>query len=208
MRSVLALALALTACGSGAAPEFPRLASTEGVDPLVLERIQTALAACERGEAGALLELSKVYDANGLNELALAGYELCIARDAARSAGERARLEFLRAQALDALGRPKEALAAYDAALALGDEYAPTHWRRALLLLDDGRIPEAHAAFDRALELEPLSIPANLGLARVQLLEDDPRGAAARLEKLAERSPDERFVHGLLARALRAMGDE
>jgi len=204
---ILALAFALAACGPGAARELPRLADTAGVDPFVLERVAQALAACEQGASGAELELAKVYDANGLSELALAGYELCLAQAAERPAAERATLQFLRAQTLATLGRAPEALAGFEAALALGDEYAPTHWRRGELLLDAGRVGEARAAFERALALEPLSVPAHLGLARALLLDNDAAGAAARLERLAERDPEERFVHGLLARAYRALGD-
>jgi tetratricopeptide (TPR) repeat protein len=192
------------ACGQDA-DGLPRLADAQGVDELVRARIETALAAAERGESGARLELAKVYDANGLAELALPLYEQCLAGAAAEA---RATLEFLRGQALAQLGRPAEALAAFDAALAAGDAYAPTHWRRGELLLEFGRLPEARAAFEAALAIEPRSVPASLGRARVALLDDDPAGALALLEPLAARAPDERFVHGLLARALRALGRE
>ncbi|MSR63479.1 MAG: tetratricopeptide repeat protein [Planctomycetes bacterium] len=203
----LTLAFALAACGAGAARELPRLADPAGVDPFVLERVAAALAACERGTSGAELELAKLYDANGLSALALAGYDLCLSKAATGPAAERALLQFLRGQALASLGRTPAALAAFDAALLLGDAYAPTNWRRGELLLDEGRVGEAQAAFEQALALEPLSVPANLGLARVMLLGDDAAGAATRLERLSERDPDERFVHGLLARAYRALGD-
>ncbi len=199
------LAWAPAACGLGTEHALPHLASTEGVDPFVLERVEAALAACARNEPGALLELGKVYDANGMNELALAAYDVCLAEP---GAANRAALAFLRGVALESLGRPAEALAAFDAALALGDSYAPTHWRRGNLLFESGRMLEARAAFEAALALEPHSIPASLGLGKVLLSADDPRGALARLQPLAERVPDERFVHGLLARAQRALGDE
>src|SRR5262245_35716659 len=134
--AVAALACAgLLACGQDA-DGLPRLADSlgvdaQGVDELVRARIETALAAAERGEPGARLELAKVYDANGLAELALPLYEQCLAG----APEARATLEFLRGQALAQLGRPAEALAAFDAALAAGDAYAPTHWRRGELLL-------------------------------------------------------------------------
>lgn len=200
-----ALSWTPAACGQGAERELPRLASTAGVDPFVLERVDAALAACARGEPGATLELAKVYDANGMNDMALAAYDLCLAEP---EGANRAAIVFLRGVVLEALGRPAEALAAFDAALALGDSYAPTHWRRGNLLFESGHMAEARAAFEAALALEPHSIPADLGLARVLLATDDPRGASARLEALAARVPDERFVHGLLARARRALGDE
>lgn len=211
MRSLLAalwmvvLPWAPVACGRDPGRALPRLTSTVGVDPFVLERVEAALAACQRDEPGATLELAKVYDANGMNELALAAYDLCLAEP---GASNRAALGFLRAVALEALERPQEALAAFDAALASGDRYAPTHWRRGNLLFESGQMSAARAAFEAALALEPHSIPASLGLAKVLLATDDPGGARARLQALAERVPDERFVHALLARAQRALGDE
>jgi len=203
-RAGLALLLACAACGPGAPGGLPRIAAPAGLDPLVLERVEAALAAAERDEPGARLELAKVYDANGLNELALATYELCLAR----GDEPRATLVFLRGTVLEALERTDEALAAYQEALRLGDTYAPTRWRAGQLLLDRGRLEEARREFEAALALEPRSIPALLGLARVELLAGAPEAALARLAPLAEAEPEERFVHGLLARALRALGQE
>jgi len=202
----LLLALLVGACdGQDAAAGPPRLAAREGVDPFKLEAIDAAHAAAARGEPGALLELAKTYDANGLGELADATYRQCLAQEEEPAA--RARLYYLLAMNLDGLGRAEEALAAYDEALALEEDHAPTHWRRGDLLLDFGRTAEARAAYERALTLDPRSVQAHLGKARVLLAEDDPRGAVAELEPLVERVPDERYVHGLLARAYRALGD-
>lgn len=202
----LLLALALGACGAEGAPAGPpRLAAREGVDPFKLEAIDAAHAAAERGAPGALLELAKTYDANGLGELADATYRQCLERESAPAA--RAKLLYLMALNLDGLGRAEEALSTLDQALALEDDHAPTHWRRGDLLLDFGRTAEARAAYERALALDPRSVQAHLGKARVLLAEDDPRGAIAELEPLVERVPDERYVHGLLARAYRALGD-
>jgi predicted Zn-dependent protease len=200
-----ALGLLLLGAGLGACEKPPSMAAPDlaDADPLVLERLQTVQTAVRRGETGARLELAKTYDANGLAEAALAAYAACDASDAAP-----ATLAFLRAQVLETLGRSAEALAAYDQALLLGDRYAPTHWHRGELLLEAGRSAESRAAFEAARALEPLSVPAALGLARVHLAEDDPAAARAVLEPLAARANDERFVHGLLARALRALGDE
>jgi tetratricopeptide (TPR) repeat protein len=200
---LLALALAPPACDDPA-PAAPRLATTSGVDPLVLERIEAALGACARGEPGARLELAKVYDANGLQELAAATYEQCLAT----GDGPPATVEYLRGVALASLGRAEEALLGLRTAQRLETSYAPARWRAGELLLELGRVDEARGEFEAALELDPRSVPATLGLARVLLLANDPSAAVARLEALAEAHAGERFVQGLLARAYRALGRE
>jgi tetratricopeptide (TPR) repeat protein len=201
------IAVLLAACNQApAAFVAPRLADRAGVDPFKLDVIDAAMAALERGEAGALLELGKVYDANGLAEFADTIYRQCLT-EAGDDARARTRLLYLIALNIEGLGRAEEALATYGEVLALEQDYAPTHWRRGDLLFEFGRLNEAREAYDRALAIEPHSIQAHLGRARVLLLEEDWRGAIAELEPLVERVPDERYVHGLLARAWRALGD-
>jgi len=195
--------LLLASCGGAGTDPLSRPLPA-GLDPFVRARVEAARAAAARGGPDAWLELAKTLDANGLREEALEAYGRCLTQPDA----DRATLEYLRGLALAALGRAPEALAAFDAALAAGDRYAPTHWRRAELLLDEGRLSDARAALESALALEPRSVPARLATARLDLLEGHPEAARARLEPLAEESPDERFVHGLLARAHRALGDE
>ena len=205
------IVLALGACGSGAdtGSEFPRLTDTSGVDPLVLERLDQALADCEGGTPGAFIELAKTYDANGLPELAAQAYALVLSRGLAQRPGaSTAALHYHLARALETLGRHEEALAHFEVARTLEASYAPAHWRAGNLLLDLGRAREAEQAFRRALELEPTGIPQSLGLARVQLLENQPAAALETLLPVSEREPRERLVHGLLARVHRAQGDE
>lgn len=198
------------ACGHSEAPAgaadpagVPRLARREGVDPLVLERLDAALAACAAGTSGAELELALLYHANGLVELALATYRMVLAAGPAP-----ARVHYFAAQALEAQGRPEEARLELEQVRALAPDYAPGHWRAGDVLLELGRRDEAAAAFRAALALEPASVAARLGLARVALLADEPRAALEALAPVVEREPRERFAHGLLARAWRALGDE
>lgn len=201
------LALLLAGCpGTTAEPGPPRLADRAGVDPFKLDAIDAAYGAAERGEAGAWLELGKVYDANGLGELADEVYRHCLA-EAGADTRARTRILYLIALNLEGLGRAEEALAGFEELATLEPDYAPTHWHRGDLLLEFGRLEEARAAYERALAIEPQSVQAILGRARVLQLEEDWAGALAQLEPLAERVPDERFVHGLLARAYRALGD-
>jgi len=201
-------ALLAAACGEAADPGWPRLTDESGVDPVQLERIREAEAACARGEDGSWLELAMVYDANSLDQLAARTYEACLRLPPGKAGASPAMLHFHRARALDDQGRTEDALRAFDAALALEDTYAPVRWRRGQLLLDADRVAEARADFERALALEPDSVPAHLGLARALLLQDEPEAARATLRAVLEREPEERFVHGLMARALLALGDE
>lgn len=204
----LTVLLVLSAACRDSAPEAsgPRFEAAGEVDPLVLARVRAAEAACERGEPGSLLELAKVYDANGLDNLALEAYSLCLRRG---EAGARpAELAFHRGRVLEELGRAPEAIAAYGEALALADDYGPLRWRRGGLLLEAGRIDEARADYERALALEPESVPASLGLARTLLALDRPHEARTLLEGVLARRPKQRSVHGLLSRVYLALGDE
>jgi tetratricopeptide (TPR) repeat protein len=195
------------ACGPGVTLELPRL-TDEGLDPLLRVHAERALAACERGEEGALLELAKLYESNNQIHLALAAYDLCLARLPEEVGVKTVELHFHRGRVLAELERAEEAERAFAQAIALGDAYAPSFWRRAQVLLELGRTAEARADLERALELEPACIPARLALARILLLEDRPADVLTTLEPLAARQPDERLVHGLLARARQALGDE
>ncbi len=205
MRPAAATALlglfSLAACHPPASGELPRLATREGVDPLVLELLDAALQAAGRSEPGALLELAKTYDANGLPELAARTYALCLERDP-----EDARIHYHMARSCQENGESERALSGFQRALALDPGYAPVHWRAGEVLFELGRLAEAEAAFSRALELEPACVNATLGLARIELERQRPDHALALLEPLTDTR--ERFVHALRSRARRALGDE
>lgn len=201
-------ALLLAACGPGPGAEIPRLATGSDVDPLVLEGLQAAWTACEDGHPGALLELAKLYDANGLPELAARTYELCLARAPEDGKSATAEIHYHLGRSREQEGRAEDALRAFERAIELAPSSAPARWRAGQVLLELGRIPQAEAAFRGALALEPASVSPRLGLARIQLLRSDPRAAIELLAPLVESDPRERFVHGLLARAYRALGDE
>jgi len=209
-----ALATACSPANSALAPVgagIPRLPSGAGaaeLDPLVAARLESALTDCERGQPGALLELAKTYDANGLGELAVRTYELCLELRGAELGAAPARVPYLLACGLERCGRSEEALRVFEEVQHAVPDYAPTFWRAGNLWIEQGRGQEARRAFERALALEPEGVPHTIGLARVQLFEGEPGAALATLEPLARQRPRERFVHGLLARARRALGDE
>lgn len=208
----LLLGALVVACGPGNSPANERTASISGLpsglDPLVTERLESALADCERDRPGALLELAKTYDANGLGELAVRSYQQCLERGGAELGASRARVLYHLASSLEQCSLSDEALKGFQEVQRSAPDYAPAFWRAGNLLIEQGRAPEARRAFERALELEPGGVPSALGLARVQLFEGQPAAALATLEALSRERPSERFVHGLLARARRAMGDE
>ncbi|MEQ1891373.1 MAG: tetratricopeptide repeat protein [Planctomycetota bacterium] len=210
MRVLLLLALALAACSAESSTPIPRFGADGAVepDPLLEEALDAAYAEAERGTSGALLELAKTYEANTLGELAADTYRLCLARGGPELGEDPVRLQHHIGCSLEETLRADEALAAFEEVRQRAPDYAPGHWRAGNLLADQGRDAEARAAFERALELEPGGVPQTLGLARVELAEGEAPAARARLEELARRMPRERFVHGLLARARRATGDE
>ncbi len=196
------LALAAACAPGGSELELPRLTDASGIDKLVLDRVDAALAAFEGGDEAAALELGLVYEANELDVLALRTYELCL--ELPLPAGE---VNFHRGRTLAAMGRSDEASEAFAAALGHAPDYVPALWRNGSVLLEAGRVAEARAQFERAIALEPTNVAARLGLARLQLVEDDPAGALTTLAPVVERQPGERFAHGLLARAHQALGD-
>ena len=83
------------------------------------------------------------------------------------------------------LGRPVEALAAFDLALRHGVRDAEEiHLNRGVVLLDDlNRVEDAMRAFEAAIALNPLYTPALLNLANLQ----EDRGARAEATALYER---------------------
>ena len=76
----------------------------------------------------------------------------------------------------------------------------------ALLLLfghvcmDEIHLEEAQEAFERILQLEPQNVDAQLGLARVLILQGDTSAAAVRAERILQRQPQSAAAHLLLSR--------
>jgi tetratricopeptide (TPR) repeat protein len=142
----------------------------------------------------------------GRPEEALAAYDRCLANDPAKANAyfNKAHLLFelklypdvpalceqavklhpgfawaaeLRARAQEAMGRPDDALAGYDQALAIDASDPGVFTHKALLLQKLKRYDEAVAAFDRAVALEPKSLPFLGG--KAECLEEAGRPAEA-----------------------------
>ena len=90
---------------------------------------------------------------------------------------------------LDDTQRAAQALACFDRALELDDQYADAHYNRARVLLAMGRVLPAQAAAERALALSPRATAALLQLkAQIQaemLALPGPAQAVPLLEQLA-----------------------
>ena len=116
------------------------------------------------------------------------------------------------------VGRQDEAVAAFDAALALNPRYVEAHLNRAVLLNDMGRLAEARAAFETAEHLGkpdetgfPVMVANRLANAHATLAHDYRAAGAldeavAQYERALELRPGYADVRLALARALTERG--
>ncbi|HWE45937.1 MAG TPA: sulfotransferase [Caulobacteraceae bacterium] len=87
---------------------------------------------------------------------------------------------------LDAARRPKEALGAYDLALAKNAKFAPALEGKARVLMAEGRGDEARALFEAAIDSDPKYLAARMGLAHLAAERGDwPSAKAAAKDALA-----------------------
>jgi tetratricopeptide (TPR) repeat protein len=86
------------------------------------------------------------------------------------------------AMTLDELGAPKEALLAYDSALARSPTLVASLTGKAGLLLRDGLVDEARTFFERALSLDADSLAAHLGMYELLQIKGDLAGAVCHQE--------------------------
>jgi tetratricopeptide (TPR) repeat protein len=110
---------------------------------------------------------------------------------------------FQRGRKLQAAGELQSALEAFDAAIALDDEYAEAHYRRGQCLLELGRFDEAQAALLRARDEDVCPLRAT-----APLVEGVRRAAAAEaaplidFERLLDEECQRRFGHATAGREL------
>ncbi|HEY3815152.1 MAG TPA: sulfotransferase [Caulobacteraceae bacterium] len=105
---------------------------------------------------------------------------------------------------LDAARRPREALGAYDLALAKNPAYAPALDGKARVLMAEGRGDEARTLFERALESEPKHLAARLGLAHLAAERGDWAAAKAAAGEALTLQPGYPEALWLLAQAAMA----
>lgn len=198
---IAASLLSLAACQRG--PAVPELAAYGPVEPAVAAVLTERLTAisASRADGDEWGRLAMALEANGLTPQAKDTYAVAAALAATHGRWSY-HLARLRARDGDTAG----ALAAYDEAITRSPDYVPARWRRGLLLLDRGDLAAAESAFRVAVNLAPSDSAGVTGLARVQMAQGKPHEAAATLEALIERVPDDRYAYQVLGTAYRALG--
>jgi Flp pilus assembly protein TadD len=154
-------------------------------------------------QAGKLAEAARLYrsildlDPNDFNALQLLGALRCDQGDARQAVELIQQALMLRedpvarlnlGRAWQALGRPDEALAEYDHALALAPGHPAGHALRGDVLAATGRLEDAAAAYCRAAALAPRLPPYNLGIVLRDLGRPDEAEPAFR--EVIELDPD------------------
>ncbi len=142
--------------------------------------------------------------ANGLLSLALEDY-----REASALSSSDPKWWYLASSIHADLADLPRAVAALDSAAARAPGSAQVHWRQGFLFLDLDNLDAAGAAFDRAIQLRPNLAIAKIGRARVHLQRGEADRAAAILEDVLQRTPDNfyaPYTHQLLGTAYRSMG--
>jgi tetratricopeptide (TPR) repeat protein len=94
-------------------------------------------------------------------------------------------------EALEALGRPDEAMREYEAAVALEPDRFHSLVLLAKGLASRGRLPEAEARLRRALELNPVEVEPRRMMAVILALQDRAEEAVREYREILRRSPDD-----------------
>jgi tetratricopeptide (TPR) repeat protein len=142
--------------------------------------------------------------ANGLHDWALEDYRQAMALDRSDP-----KWWYLSSLIETYVGRYEQGIADLDSAIARSPSTAHSHWRRGLLLLEQGDLEKADASFQRAIELKPNHPVAWIGKARVQLQKGDNESALQFLEESQRRRPKSfyiPYIHQLKGTAYRQMG--
>lgn len=188
---------------SSSESEPPVPADLVAVDPQIVELVEQQLDAVrsDPSSGDGWARLGKVYQAHGWAAQASAAYERAVALEAERAEWWHL-LALARAELHDLAG----ALAANDEVLRRRPDYGPAHADRGRWLLDLGRLDEAMAAFSAGERLDPSSVEAAIGVARVLLARGEAEAAAAKLEALTAAEPTDGYARRLLGQAYRALG--
>ena len=209
LKAVLDLAIACTYAHaiSCSQPEttseitFPQI--LEGKDPSLVALVRKSLRAANSDprDQEVWLRLGFVYEANGLDSLALTTYDRALA-----VADTSARAWYRIFTIGSRQGNLVRAAAANAQTLKLAPSYAPLHIRSGFWHLDLDRRLQARRAFERSIELDPGNPGGYWGLARIMMLDDEPEHAVALLERLLRNRPNDPYTFQLLGNAYRQVG--
>ncbi len=177
-------------------PDFP-------LDAEVAAAVQRARAEvdADRTDPADWMRLGMTFAANELPQQAAASFEVA-ARIGPQDPEAWYRLGLARART----GALAPAIEALGQAGSLDTTYAPIAWRRGFWRLETGDLDRAGEDFRRARRLDPQDVAGTTGLARLALQRGEAGTAAALLESLAARQPQEPYYHQLLGRAYLALG--
>jgi tetratricopeptide (TPR) repeat protein len=159
-------------------PAVPDLSSTSTA---LAQRISEAdtKALSRRDPTAGLIELSRLYHANGYLESAMIAY-----LGLAELQPNEARWPHLHATILAGYGRATEALTLWQRTLELAPDYLPARLRYADLLLKDNQTQAAAVGYEAALKVDSNNAYALLGLARIDFEAQRWNDARRRLEKV------------------------
>ena len=149
-----------------------------------------------------LLELSRLYHANGLYPKAMICYE-----GLAKLEPANARWPHLQASIMTGFGRMEEALPLRQKAVALAPDFIPARLRLGDLLLKTNRVADAGEAYTEVLRRRPGDPYALLGLARCDLTARDWNKANERLRAALAEHPDFVGALSLLVTVSEQLGD-
>lgn len=187
-----------------AARHVPRLETMPGRHAAFTERITVAEAKARswlHAKQG-LLELSRLYHANGLYAQAMNCYEGLALMEPGN-----ARWPHLQASILTGFGRMEEALPRREKAVELAPDYIPARLRLGDLLLKTNRVADAAKAYQEVLRKNPSEPYALLGLARCDLTTKDWKKADERLRAALAEHPDFVGALSLLVTVSEQLGD-
>ncbi len=158
--------------------------------------------------AGALPELSELHAERAAVARDVGALELAerAARQALAATPEQGALHYLLATVLQAAGRPAEALAACEAALAYGYETAPLQVLRGNLRRELQDIPGAVAALRRAVQLDATAAEQVATFALEAMVTDPDGELRAMLEQYVAEHPESRNARYALGTLLLRAG--
>ncbi len=169
-------------------------------DPVISKLIDEAFGAVVRKpyDPERRLKLGMIYESNKLPELAVTCYEQFVTLDP-----ENAKGWFHLATAREEIGEVASAVATMDRSIALKGDYAPSHWRKGLWLLELGRVDEAVMACEVAVRIAPEDVYAKMAMARSLMRADRSSDAVEILEEVVRGRADWGYAWQLLGTAYR-----
>lgn len=152
-------------------------------------------------DSAAWYRLALAYEANNASDLALECLREAVALDPSN-----ARAWYHAALVREHGGDLDGAVADMERAVAAAPTYSPARWRLGDWRLDRDDVDGAAQAYSEALRLDPTSVRAVAGAARVAQRRGDHAGVVSSLSAMTARGLDDPLVHQLLGHSLARIG--